>query len=796
MNVQNRFNRKSSDRSFALTGSDAVMHLSVAVAEWKIIPLRRPRPGLGELRRFLLENVAAAPITGYSHPMHEEVSPTSGVANQLQHAASSYLRSARHQPVEWHAWGEAAFARAQAEDKPILLDIGAVWCHWCHVMDRESYEDPEIAALINRHYVAVKIDRDERPDVDARYQEAVSSISGQGGWPLTAFLTPDGRPYFGGTYFPRDERYGRPGFGRVLTTMAQVWKERREEALESAASVMAAIEHSGTFSGRGPELSLALVDKLVGSIVGKFDPRHGGFGSQPKFPHPSALDLLLEFAMSRDNDEAREAFAVTLEKMARGGIYDQLAGGFHRYSVDEQWIVPHFEKMLYDNTGLLRNYVHGFQSLIREDFLKTALEIVAWLDSTMTDRVRGGFYASQDADIDLDDDGDYFTWTLEEARAELEPAELDIASCYWDIGELGDMHHNPAKNVLHVKHTLEELAAQSGQAVDELRPLLDAARSKLLAARARRPTPFIDRTVYTGWNAMAVTAYFEAARVLRLEHIRDFALLTLNRILDEAWDGAETLYHVIAYPDVLDAGASAQAEPVSGPPERVPGTLDDYAFTVHACVDGWLASGKMIYYRAAIRLADAMIVRFYDRAAGAFYDAAAVREGSTPLGALGTRRKPLQDSPTPAGNPTAASALLRLETLSGREEYREIAEDTLSSFAGIVEHFGLYAGSYGLALEHFLLDPVQVVVVGSGPEAARLEAMAVARFGVHKTIMRVAPFRLVPGGLPEALAEMLLQVPPPPPPSPEVWAIVCRHRTCLPPITDAEELLAALEPAG
>jgi hypothetical protein len=723
--------------------------------------------------------------------MHEAVTPTPAATNQLEHAASSYLRSARHQPVLWRPWGEAALANAQSENKPILLDIGAVWCHWCHVMDRESYEDPEIAELINRYFVAVKVDRDERPDVDARYQAAVSAISGQGGWPLTAFLTPDGRPYFGGTYFPRDDRYGRPGFGRILLTMAEVWRERRDEALETASSVMAAIEHNESFSGRGhggdDALTLSLVDKIAASTIAQFDARNGGFGSQPKFPHPASLDLLLEIAVNRTDEEARTVFTRTLEKMARGGVYDQLAGGFHRYSVDERWIVPHFEKMLYDNTELLRNYVHGFQSYVREDFLGTAREIVAWLDSTMTDRARGGFYASQDADVGLDDDGDYFTWTLDEARAVLAPAELDLAARYYDIGELGDMHHNPAKNVLHVKQTLADLAAQSGGDAETVRPLLESARNKLLAARVLRPTPFIDRTLYTGWNAMAVTAYLETARVLRMDSAREFALQTLDRLLEEAWvqdarvpearDGGFTLNHVIAYPD--DAT----------PQEKAPGTLDDHAFTLHACIDGWMASGEMKYYEAAVKLADAMIARFYDPVGGAFYDAAA-REGAAPLGALAARRKPLQDSPTPAGNPTAAAALLRLEALSGRAEYREIAEDTLACFAGIVEHFGLYAGSYGLALERLLLDPVQIVIVGSGPEAERLEAAAVAGYAVNKTVMRIAPSRLIPGGVPEVLAETLLQVPAPS--GAEAWALVCRGRTCLPPIADAEELAQAL----
>src|SRR5208283_1646637 len=258
----------------------------------------------------------------------------SEASNSLARASSAYLRSAMHQPIQWHEWSEEAFAKAAREDKPILLDIGAVWCHWCHVMDRESYENPSLAAVVNENFIAIKVDRDERPDVDSRYQAAVQSMSGQGGWPLTAVLTPDGKPYFGGTYFPPGDRYGRPGFGRVLLTMAQAWRERRDEALESAASVMAAIEQNESFSGRNGELTLSLVDKIAASALKQFDPRNGGFGSQPKFPHPSVLDLLLEVAVNRANVAAREAFTVTLEKMSNGGVYDQLAGGFHRYSVD------------------------------------------------------------------------------------------------------------------------------------------------------------------------------------------------------------------------------------------------------------------------------------------------------------------------------------------------------------------------------------------------------------------------------------------------------------------------------
>jgi uncharacterized protein YyaL (SSP411 family) len=740
--------------------------------------------------------LASAARQVYSQAMDDDVfpapesSPFPRPGNLLEEAASSYLRSARHQPVWWHSWGAAAFARAQAEDKPILLDIGAVWCHWCHVMDRESYEDAEIAALINDLFVAVKVDRDERPDVDARYQAAVSAISGQGGWPLTAFLTPRGEPYFGGTYIPRDDRYGRPGMARVLTALAQVWRERRDEALETASSAMAAIEHNESFSGNGTgaedALTQGLVDKLVASILTRFDPLNGGFGSQPKFPHPAALDLLLQVAMNRQNPIAERAFATTLEKMAQGGVYDQLAGGFHRYSVDERWGVPHFEKMLYDNTELLRNYLHGYQSLHREDFLLTATEIVGWLDATMTDREHGGFYASQDADINLDDDGDYFTWTLGEARLALDearfaPAERDLALHYWDLREVGDMHHNPAKNVLHLKNTIGEVARDTGHSEGEVRLILASARRALLAARALRPAPFIDRTLYTGWNALAASAYLETARILRNDAAREFALLTLDRLLNEAWNGDQLLSHVIAYGDG-PAGAAI--------PERPPGTLDDYAFTIHACLDAWLVTGKMSFYRVAIRLADAMIVRFYDQTAGAFDDAAKPEGGAAALGALAARRKPVQDSPTPAGNPMAAAALLRLEVLSGRREFREIAECTLNYFAGIVEHFGLYAGSYGLALERLLLDPVEVVVVGSGADAERLEDLALDGFAANKTVVRIATQRLTPSGLPEELARTLLPVPRPA--EAKAWALVCRKRSCLPPITSVDELRVAL----
>jgi uncharacterized protein YyaL (SSP411 family) len=689
-----------------------------------------------------------------------------GHENALGKAASAYLRSARHQPIEWNEWGAEAFAKAAAEDKPILLDIGAVWCHWCHVMDRESYEDPATAAVINEHFVAMKVDRDERPDVDARYQAAVQSISGQGGWPLTAFLTPDGKPYFGGTYFPPADRHGRPSFQRVLMTMAEAFEKRRDEVDESASSVMSAIEHSESFSGRSGDLGDELLGKLVASAVKQFDERNGGFGSQPKFPHPAAIDWLID-AASRGGEFAERAktvATVTLRKMAAGGIHDQLAGGFHRYSVDERWIVPHFEKMAYDNSELLKNYVHAFQTFGDAEFAAVAKGIVRWIDEWLSDREKGGFYASQDADDSLDDDGDYFTWTLGEAKAVLTAEEFKVAAEFLNIREIGDMHHNVAKNVLHVK----------GAPSEAQRSVLEAAKRKMYAARLERKTPYVDKTIYTGWNAMCISAYLVAGRGLDDAAATGFALKSLDRVLNVAWDPTVGLAHVVAYGEGMT------------PRQQVAGVLEDYGFLGNACLDAWEATGVMRYYNTGRALADTMIARFYDPVGCGFFDTEQMAGAEAPIGALGARRKPLQDAPVPAGNPVAATLLLRLEALSGDRAYREKAEDTLETFAGIVEHFGLYAASYGLALARVVYPPVQVCVVGDDATAAELERVALHPFAVNKSVVRLR--REDFGSLPPALAETL-------PGLPEVegsFAMVCRGNACLPPVQDADGLARAM----
>ena len=699
--------------------------------------------------------------------------------NALAKAASAYLRSAKHQPVEWQQWGEDAFAQAAAEDKPILLDIGAVWCHWCHVMDRESYEDAETAKVINDHFIAVKVDRDERPDVDTRYQAAVSAISGQGGWPLTAFLTPDGKPFFGGTYFPPDDRHGRPSFRRVLLTMAEAFQDRRSEVDESAGSVMRAIEHNESFMGRSGNPGPELVAKLVSAALKQFDARSGGFGSQPKFPHSGAIDLLLDSASRVSSgmgaESAKTAAMVTLQKMARGGIYDHLAGGFHRYSVDDRWVVPHFEKMSYDNSELLKNYVHAFQTFVDPECARVAREMIQWIDEWLSDRELGGFYASQDADYSLDDDGDYFTWTRDEAAEVLSGGELAVASAYYDIGEIGDMHHNPAKNVLHVRGTLEGVAKSNHISLDEAKERLASAKAKLYAARRQRPTPYVDKTIYVAWNGMMISAYLEAGRVLDMPEVRAFALKSLDRVLEGAWDASTGMAHVVAYGETGAVGA------------RVAGVIDDYAAMGHAALDAWEVTGEMRYYAVAEEIAQSAVTRFYDPVGLGFFDTEAPADGEQRLGALAARRKPLQDSPTPAGNSVAAALLLRLEALNGREEYAVKALETLETFAGVVEHFGLYAASYGLALQRMVQRPVQVCVIGDDAAARRLEAVALARYAVNKSVIRLRRDQME--ALPPMLAETLPRLPGLQEGS---VAVVCSSKGCLPPVRTADELIEAM----
>ncbi len=724
--------------------------------------------------------------------------------NRLAHSASPYLRSAANQPVDWHEWGTEAFARARAEDKPILLDIGAVWCHWCHVIDRESYEDPELAALINRLFVAVKVDRDERPDVDTRYQTAVNAISGQGGWPLTGFLLPDGRPFYGGTYFPPADAMGRPSFRRVLESIAETYRTRRGEVEEAATALVGAVSQAEVFASARGDWSAQLVDLQLAAILQRFDARYGGFGRGPKFPHSAALDLILERYQATHDPQLLQVAQTTLEKMARGGVYDQLAGGFHRYSVDERWLVPHFEKMSYDNSELLKNYLHGYQVTRNPFFLEVAEGIVGWVNDVLSDQQAGGFYASQDADISLDDDGDYFTWTVEEVRAVLPAADSRVIELYYDIGAEGEMHHNPAKNVLWIARDPASIAQTLGMSEKDVRSTIVRARAQLLAARMKRPTPYVDTTLYTSWNAMFISAYLEASQVFQtLEAAsaahdsanglrpaaaaaKTFALRTLDRFLAEAWDDGRGFSHRL--------GGS-----------RLDGSLDDQVFMAAALLDAFEATLNPRYFDAAERATKLFIEKFGDPAGGGFFDRSS---DASPMGGLDVRRKPLQDSPTPGGNAVAIIVLDRLHDYSGNAAYRERSEAALAAFAGGVAEYGLFAGTFGLASVLHARHPIQIVVTGrtSDALAAELEGVARLYYRFGKAVLRVAPESVAAEDSASTLRDAAATLPSTLPPSlqstlphlrtVEAQAFVCAGGACYPPVNDPARLADLLARVG
>jgi uncharacterized protein YyaL (SSP411 family) len=693
--------------------------------------------------------------------------------NRLKDSASPYLRSAAHQPIDWHEWGDAAFARAKAEDKPILLDIGAVWCHWCHVIDRESYENVEIAKIINEHFVAVKVDRDERPDVDSRYQSAVSAISGQGGWPLTGFLLSDGKPFFGGTYFPPDDQMGRPGFRRVLLAVADSYRNKRAELERAANSLADAVSQAEAFSGARADFDLGVVEEQINSITKLFDIKNGGFGRAPKFPHSSVIDLVLERYQQTKEKHLLAMAETTLEKMARGGVYDQLAGGFHRYSVDERWLVPHFEKMSYDNSELLRNYLHAWQVTQNPLLRETAEGIIGWVNEVLSDQENGGFYGSQDADYSLDDDGDYFTWTLDEAGSVLTPEESRVIELYYDIEARGEMHHNPAKNVLWVARDFDEIAKILSKTRDEIVDLKMIAEAKMRKARIARPIPFVDKTMYVSWNAMFVSAYLDAARVFEGwengvgKDCRSFALKTLDRMLKEVWGESRGFSHRIGGP-------------------ALEGSLDDQVFSVLALLDAYETTLNPRYFTAAQKTMDLAIARYGDAEGGGFFDRPS---DAAPMGGLDVRRKPFQDSPTPSANSVAAIALIRMHAFTGDERYRAFAQKTLEAFAGIAPQYGLFAATYGLAATLFAHHPLQVVITGDSndPAAQALEAAAHRVFRFGKSVLRVTPETPqlhLAGALKETLPHL---------PAGKPLAVVCSGNTCLPPTSDPKQLTALLE---
>lgn len=652
-------------------------------------------------------------------------------ANRLAQSGSAYLQSAAHQPIHWYPWGPEAFQAAQAGDKPVLLDVGAVWCHWCHVMDGESYENPDLAAFLNEHFVCIKVDRDERPDVDARYQRAVQTLTQQGGWPLTAFLTPRGEVFFGGTYFPPDERYGRAGFRTVLAGVLDAYRSRRDQVLAQAQAISRVVQDN-LDEGAPGAVAADLLDHAVEQMVRVFDPVHGGFGSEPKFPHPGALAFLLNRWHDQPSEQIRTIIDGTLQGMARGGMYDQLGGGFHRYSVDARWIVPHFEKMSYDNSELLKVYLDAYALFGNEEYGHVARGIVRWVREVMADP-DGGYAASQDADVGLDDDGDYFTWTRDEAAAVLTPDELEVAAAYYDIGTAGEMHHNPGKNVLFISDNIPGLAQRAGKSRESLEALLGSAQDKLRAARAQRTAPFVDRTRYTNWNAMMASAMLRAGAVLGDEWCGTHALRTLQRLREENRSG----------------------DAVAHTPGGVEGLLDDQVQTAAAALDAYEMTGRHEWLEWSERVMDRVWTDYWDNESGGLFDTARGRAGEE--GLLPSRAKPVQDTPTPSPNGVAGIVCARLHELTGDGRWRQRREELARAFAGSGRELGLHAATYLLAVDWHLNPATHLVVVGDStdPSARAMHGAALAGFAPRRVVQLVVPAEAGTRPLPPALSGML-----------------------------------------
>ncbi len=633
-------------------------------------------------------------------------------------------------------------------------------------MDTESYENSSTADLINKFYVAIKVDRDERPDIDARYQAAVSAISGQGGWPLTAFLTPDGRVFFGGTYFPPDDRYGRMGFPNLLTLLAEVFEKEPDKVHHNAEQITRALQERLNVMPQPSDLSSALVSGTIRELLQAFDEKHGGFGSAPKFPNTSAIELLLAFHDQSHDTRTLNVAVTTLKKMARGGIHDQLAGGFHRYSTDEEWLVPHFEKMLCHNAGLLINYIHAYQATSDEEFRSVALDIFRYVKDVLSDRTNGGFYASQDADIEPGDDGSYFTWSTDELRALLNSEEFEGVRLYYGLTAEGHMHGRNGQNVLHRNAEIEEVASALGKESSEAIGMLESARQKMLAARLKRKSPFADTTIYADLNGMMIHATLETFKAFQDEEILQFALKSLNRILSEHQKQDGTISH--------------RAFAVAGE-----AFLSDQIEIANACLDAYEVTGERRFFSLVEQIMQTTI-EFFGDPNGGFFDSP--RKQVSP-GLLSVGIKPIQDSPVASPNSTAISSLNKLWILTEKEEYRNHAERSLHYFARVAQDYGMHTSQYFLSLNEFLNPPLHVALIAGhddkfGKEMLRA-CLAAYRPGKIVTMYRPEEIPMLPNtfkNLPISSAGPA--------------AYVCSQFSCAPPAFTSQSAIDTLRTFG
>ena len=680
--------------------------------------------------------------------------------NRLINETSPYLLQHAHNPVDWYPWGEEALAQSKQQDKPILLSIGYAACHWCHVMEHESFENEQIAAVMNELYINIKVDREERPDLDEIYMNAVQMLTGQGGWPMTMFLTPDLKPFYGGTYFPPDSRYGRPGFPQVLRGVAEAYGERRDAVDEQANQIIANLNQLAAMEGQGLQLTTDMLDRAYQDFLSRFDHHDGGFGSAPKFPPSMGLLLLLRHWHRTGNANALNMVEVTLEKMARGGMYDQLGGGFHRYSVDERWLVPHFEKMLYDNALLSVAYLEAYQATGKAFYRQIATETLDYVLAEMYDAEKGGFYSTQDADSE-GVEGKFFVWELDEVEQLLGEEKAKIFCEYYDITELGNFEH---KNILHVQTPPDLVARKLSMELDELEDILAEGRQKLFEVRERRIKPGLDDKILTSWNGLMIRSMAIGYQILGDERYREAAVKSARFILAElAQDNGLLLRthrdgksHLNAY-------------------------LEDYSYFIAGLIDLYEATFVVEWLKEAEQLNQIMIEQFWDDANGSFFFTSRNHE------TLIVRSKTGYDGATPSGVSMAIHCLLRLDKLLNRPDFREKVTTTLDVYYHQIERAPSGSAQMLCELDFLLSTPKEIAIAGhqEGDDTQAALAAIHSRFIPNKVLALANDGEDVSDLIP--LLESKIQV------DGKATIYVCENYTCKAPTTDVQELAELLQ---
>ena len=678
--------------------------------------------------------------------------------NRLINETSPYLQQHAHNPVDWYPWGEEALSRAAREDKPILLSIGYSACHWCHVMEHECFENEAIARIMNENFVSIKVDREERPDLDAIYMEAVQAITGSGGWPLTVFLTPQMKPFYGGTYFPPEDRGGLSGFPRVLQTVTQAYRTRKGEVESAAAQIIAYLNRSVEKSSESEPLTEKMPGIAYTAIRASFDAQNGGFGSAPKFPQPMLLEFLLRQCCRTGDPLCILMVEHTLSRMAKGGIYDQIGGGFHRYSVDARWLVPHFEKMLYDNALLSRIYLHAYQATDKQIYRRIVEETLDYVLREMTDK-EGGFYSSQDADSE-GVEGKFYVWTLNEIIEALGKDEGKLITSYFGVTGEGNFE---GSNILSQVVETKALASELGIAPEELEARVARAKARLLERRAHRVLPHRDEKILADWNGLMLASMAEAASVLeRDDYLK--AAITNASFLTKVLHNGKTLKHSF--------------RKVEG---KVNGYLADYATLCEGLLSLYQAGFQERWLNEAKKLADAMLEKFWDKDKGYFYDTAQGEE------TILVRPRNIYDNALPSGSSAAAFVLIQLARLTDNKEYEKVAASAIRSVQDSMLRYPPSFGYWFCALDSYLTNPVEIAIVGRPEDPATKSLVRVIneRYLPHKVLAVRNPDEPAQMDIPLLRDRAMIDN------KPTVY--VCENHVCKMPVTEVDALAALLD---